>query len=266
MYDATMHFKGNQYVEFDGDRGFVETWVIGYHMEASGSPIDSLVLALRYKDDVVRVDGDWKIIRREAAEQWHTGPFPRPFIGEPPYPRRPRGPRLTSGGKGAGVTARRGEAARVALTLSLLLVPMTDFQDDWLDITALINRYAQAVDGKDWALYASCFTTDAEIDYSSAGGARGGVAESTAWLETMLGADFGEPALHHQSGDPGEWRRGDVPGLFLRGRGQSEPVRIELDLGRRDLRGRPAPDRGRLADRRTGRYQRVVRLGSSGLT
>ena len=63
---------------------------------------------------------------------------------------------------------------------------MTDARDDWLDITALINRYAQAVDGKDWALYASCFTTDAEIDYSSAGGARGGVAESTAWLATML--------------------------------------------------------------------------------
>jgi len=96
MYDATMHFKGNQYVEFDGDTGFVETWVIGYHMEAAGSPIDSLVLALRYKDDVARIDGDWKIIRREAAEQWHTGPFPRPFIGEPPYPRRPRDQAATS--------------------------------------------------------------------------------------------------------------------------------------------------------------------------
>jgi hypothetical protein len=71
MYDATMHFKGNQYV---------------------GSPIDSLVLALRYQDEVARIDDDWKITRREAAEQWHTGPFPRPFIGEPPYPRRPRDP------------------------------------------------------------------------------------------------------------------------------------------------------------------------------
>ena len=38
MYDATMHFKGNQYVEFDGDTGFVETWVIGYHMEARREP------------------------------------------------------------------------------------------------------------------------------------------------------------------------------------------------------------------------------------
>jgi hypothetical protein len=63
---------------------------------------------------------------------------------------------------------------------------MSDIQENWLEITALINRYAQAVDGKDWDLYASCFTTDAEIDYSSAGGARGGVAESTAWLATML--------------------------------------------------------------------------------
>ena len=23
----------------------------------------------------------------EAVRQWHTGPFPRPFIGDPPYPR-----------------------------------------------------------------------------------------------------------------------------------------------------------------------------------
>jgi 3-phenylpropionate/cinnamic acid dioxygenase small subunit len=63
---------------------------------------------------------------------------------------------------------------------------MADSPQDWLEITALVNRYAQAVDGKDWAMYSSCFTADAEIDYSSAGGARGGVAESTAWLATVL--------------------------------------------------------------------------------
>lgn len=63
---------------------------------------------------------------------------------------------------------------------------MSDVQENWVEITALINRYAQAVDSKDWGLYASCFTSDAVIDYSSAGGSRGGVAESTAWLATML--------------------------------------------------------------------------------
>jgi hypothetical protein len=69
---------------------------------------------------------------------------------------------------------------------SLPWATMTDIQQDWLEITALVNRYAQAVDGKNWAMYESCFTADAQIDYCSAGGARGGVAESTAWLATML--------------------------------------------------------------------------------
>ena len=32
---------------------------------------------------------------------------------------------------------------------------------DQLEITALLNRYARAVDGKDWELYRSVFTDDA---------------------------------------------------------------------------------------------------------
>ena len=87
QWETTMHFMGNQYIEVEGDRGHVETWVLGYHMEADDSPIDHLVLGLRYQDDVVRVEDDWKIIRRETAKQWHTGPFPRPTIGPPSYPR-----------------------------------------------------------------------------------------------------------------------------------------------------------------------------------
>jgi hypothetical protein len=90
QWDATMHFVGNQYIEIDGDRGHVESWVVGYHMEAEGSPIDHLVLGLRYQDDIVRSGEDWKIIRRETTKQWHTGPFPRPSIGPPAYPRKGR--------------------------------------------------------------------------------------------------------------------------------------------------------------------------------
>ncbi len=89
-WDASMHFVGNQYVEVDGDEGFVESWVVGYHMEAPDSPLQHLVLGLRYMDDLVRVGDDWKIIRREAALQWHTGHFPRPAIGPAPYPRAGR--------------------------------------------------------------------------------------------------------------------------------------------------------------------------------
>tara|TARA_B100000809_G_scaffold24453_1_gene21389 strand:- start:303 stop:518 length:216 start_codon:yes stop_codon:yes gene_type:complete len=41
---------------------------------------------------------------------------------------------------------------------------------DRLEIGDLITRYATAVDRRDWDLYRSVFTTDAEIDYTSAGG------------------------------------------------------------------------------------------------
>ena len=53
---------------------------------------------------------------------------------------------------------------------------------DQLAITALLNRYARAVDGKDWELYRSVFTDDAYIDYSSAGAIAGSRDEVADWL------------------------------------------------------------------------------------
>lgn len=38
---------------------------------------------------------------------------------------------------------------------------------DELEIAALLNTYARAVDTKDWQLYRSVFTDDAHIDYSA---------------------------------------------------------------------------------------------------
>ena len=99
MYHSTMHFKGNQYIELNGDEAFVESWVLGHHMEAPGSPLDHLLLGLRYKDNVARRGDDWKIIRREAVLQWHTGPFPRPALSEGPYPRKPHQSRARHDGQ-----------------------------------------------------------------------------------------------------------------------------------------------------------------------
>jgi 3-phenylpropionate/cinnamic acid dioxygenase small subunit len=55
-----------------------------------------------------------------------------------------------------------------------------------LEIDDLGTRYATAVDAKDWDLYRTCFTTDAVIDYTAAGGIRGNVDEITAWLDEAL--------------------------------------------------------------------------------
>ena len=51
---------------------------------------------------------------------------------------------------------------------------------DELEISTLLNRYARAVDTKDWDLYRSVFTDDAHIDYASGGviaGSRDQVAD-----------------------------------------------------------------------------------------
>jgi hypothetical protein len=59
---------------------------------------------------------------------------------------------------------------------------------DELEIAALLNRYARAVDTKDWALYRSVFTVDAHIDYSSAGAAAGSRDEVADWLSQGFAA------------------------------------------------------------------------------
>jgi len=57
---------------------------------------------------------------------------------------------------------------------------------DRIEIDDLLTRYATALDAKDWDLWSSCFTADAAIDYSAAGGAKGGVAEVRRWLAEVM--------------------------------------------------------------------------------
>lgn len=59
---------------------------------------------------------------------------------------------------------------------------------DRIEIDDLLTRYANAVDAKDWDLYASCFTPDAFIDYTSAGGIKGRLPEVKQWLSEVLPA------------------------------------------------------------------------------
>lgn len=57
---------------------------------------------------------------------------------------------------------------------------------DRLEITDLLTRYATAVDSKDWALYRTVFTADAQIDYSTAGGPVGDLDTVVARLTEQL--------------------------------------------------------------------------------
>jgi 3-phenylpropionate/cinnamic acid dioxygenase small subunit len=59
---------------------------------------------------------------------------------------------------------------------------------DRLEIDDLLTRYATAVDNKDWDLFRTCFTPDAFIDYTAAGGIKGKLPEIAAWLAEVLPA------------------------------------------------------------------------------
>ena len=58
--------------------------------------------------------------------------------------------------------------------------------EDRIAAEALLTRYATAVDRRDWEQYRSIFTTDAEIDYTSAGGIAGTIDEIVEFLSTSL--------------------------------------------------------------------------------
>jgi 3-phenylpropionate/cinnamic acid dioxygenase small subunit len=57
---------------------------------------------------------------------------------------------------------------------------------DRIEINDLLVRYTMAIDQKDWALLDQCFTADAHLDYTSAGGIAGDYPKVRAWLEKAL--------------------------------------------------------------------------------
>jgi 3-phenylpropionate/cinnamic acid dioxygenase small subunit len=57
---------------------------------------------------------------------------------------------------------------------------------DRLQINDLLTRYTLAIDQKDWGLLDSCFTKDAHLDYTSAGGIAGDYPKVRSWLEAAL--------------------------------------------------------------------------------
>lgn len=57
---------------------------------------------------------------------------------------------------------------------------------DRMEIADLITSYTWAIDTGEWDLLDAVFTTDAQIDYTSAGGIRGAFPEVKAWLAEVL--------------------------------------------------------------------------------
>jgi 3-phenylpropionate/cinnamic acid dioxygenase small subunit len=65
---------------------------------------------------------------------------------------------------------------------------------DRIEIDDLLTRYATGLDAKDWELWSSCFTPDAFIDYTAAGGIKGALPEVRQWLAQVMA---GFPVTQH---------------------------------------------------------------------
>jgi len=59
---------------------------------------------------------------------------------------------------------------------------------DKIAISELLTRYARGVDSRDWELWKTVFTPEAQVDYRSAGGPAGRRDEIVGWLEASLRA------------------------------------------------------------------------------
>ena len=123
----------------------------------------------------------------------------------------------------------------------------------------LLDRYARAVDTKDWELYRSVFTDDAHhrllLGRRDRSGSRDEIVE---WFSRRIRRDPVDHALHHQhrkprsTGDTATVRAMFYNPMQLPGHGRDE-------LLRRLLPPRTGAHRRRVAQPSTPRGERVVR-------
>jgi ketosteroid isomerase-like protein len=66
-YAATVHRIGNQAVDVDGDRAHSEADCLAEHVLPDGRHV---LVAVRYRDDLVRDAAGWRIARRAVTTLW----------------------------------------------------------------------------------------------------------------------------------------------------------------------------------------------------
>ncbi len=67
---------------------------------------------------------------------------------------------------------------------------------DTIEIQQLLARYSRSLDTRDWELYRSVFTEDAQIDYAASGGLTGRRDDVVEWLIKTLGT-FEWSGMHY---------------------------------------------------------------------
>ena len=69
-YEATTHFTGNMVTDIHGDEASTETYCIAHHLQKTDEGRTDLRMSVRYRDSFVRVDGAWRMSKREMVLVW----------------------------------------------------------------------------------------------------------------------------------------------------------------------------------------------------
>lgn len=79
--DATQHFLGNATVtSLEGDRATARSYVWAQHVLNGTLGGDLFVVGGQYRDELVRIDGSWRIHRRHLQRIWTDG---NPAVRQP---------------------------------------------------------------------------------------------------------------------------------------------------------------------------------------
>ncbi|PXW35996.1 UNVERIFIED_CONTAM: SnoaL-like protein [Williamsia faeni] len=70
---ASQHFLSNLDITVDGDRGTVISYVRAEHVLPNTAGDAMFTIGGYYTDSVVRVDGEWKICRKQLTVLWNSG-------------------------------------------------------------------------------------------------------------------------------------------------------------------------------------------------
>jgi hypothetical protein len=71
-FPSSMHVLGDPLITLDssGQSGTLDTYAVVYQLGDGAGGQQDLTLGIRYLDDVVRHDGRWVILRRQARTLW----------------------------------------------------------------------------------------------------------------------------------------------------------------------------------------------------
>lgn len=205
---SNFHTLANPHVEVDGDSATVTSMFLFWVRSGGESPMPQPVLAGRYVDEFVKLDGEWKVAKRTA---YNLIPFKDPHNPDAPDP---------------GLTSAAAPVVPNSLEARLKKV------EDELAIRRIMIEYSARLDGKDIDAWVDVFAKNGTWENGDQ------IHTGPEELHTLLLHLFGgEPSVDYMQGESYQI----IHGPQIDVDGDTAKVRSRHTLLQRDETGAPKP-------------------------